>query len=62
MSALLNLTKSNAMVSLLRLPQELLIRVASFLTTPELGHLRRVCKDVESRLFESFAQEFFRKR
>lgn len=47
---------------LLRLPQELLIRVASFVTTPELGNLRRSCKDVEARLFESFAHEFFHKR
>lgn len=47
---------------LLNLPQELLIRVASFLTTPELGQLRGTCKGIESSLFESFAYEFFHKR
>lgn len=60
--ALTDSTKFNMDSPLLRLPQELLIRVASYLTTPELGNLRVVCKEVESRLFESFAYEFFHKR
>lgn len=55
-------SNANAASPLLQLPPELLVRVASYVTTPELGHLRRVCKDIESRLFESFAYEFFHKR
>ena len=49
-------------MSLLQLPPELLLRISAYLTTPELGHLRRSCKHVESALFDSFAREFFTKR
>ena len=47
---------------LLRLPQELLLRISAPLTTPDLGAFRRTCKHVEAYLFDSFAFEFFRKR
>lgn len=47
---------------MLRLPPELMLRVSSFLNTPELGHFRLSCKTVESNLFDSFAREFFTKR
>lgn len=46
----------------LQLPPELVLRVSSYLTTPELGHFRRTCKDIEATLFDSFAKEFFTKR
>ena len=49
-------------MSLLQLPPELLLRVSSQLTTPELGHLRRTCKQIENALFGSFAREFFTKK
>lgn len=48
--------------AILRLPQELIVRVSSFLTTVDLGHFRRSCKQIEASLFESFAKEFFSKR
>lgn len=47
---------------LANMPPEMLVRVASFLTTPELGALRRSCKDIEMKLFVDFAREFFTKR
>lgn len=49
-------------MSLEQLPLELLLRVSSHLTTPELGYLRRTCKNVEAAIFDSFAREFFTKR
>ncbi|GAB7353365.1 hypothetical protein MBLNU459_g3847t1 [Dothideomycetes sp. NU459] len=49
-------------MGLLELPPELLLRVSSYLTTPELGYFRRTCKYVEATLFDSFAREFFTKR
>lgn len=49
-------------MSLLGLPQELLLRVSSHLTTRELGCFRRTCKHVEASLFDSFAKGFFTKR
>ena len=49
-------------VSLLGLPQELLVRVATFLTTEELNPLRCSCKHIERQLFDTFAREFFTKR
>lgn len=49
-------------MNLLRLPPELIIRVSSHLTTPELGYFRRTCKHVEANLFDTFAREFFTKR
>ena len=48
--------------SVLSLPPELLVEVASYLSTRELGRLRRTCKEIESKLLESFAHEFFRTR
>jgi hypothetical protein len=47
---------------LLRLPQELMDRIATYLTTLELGNFRLTCKNVETNLFEKFAREFFSKR
>ncbi|KAK5709418.1 hypothetical protein LTR17_019817 [Elasticomyces elasticus] len=47
---------------MLALPPELVLRISSTLTTPELGCFRRVCKQVEVQLFDSFAREFFTKR
>ncbi|KAK4949115.1 hypothetical protein LTR10_012488 [Elasticomyces elasticus] len=47
---------------MLALPPELILRISSTLTTPELGCFRRVCKQVEVQLFDSFAREFFTKR
>ncbi|KAF2770555.1 hypothetical protein EJ03DRAFT_65076 [Teratosphaeria nubilosa] len=55
-------THDGRMAVLLDLPQELLVRVASYLTTAELGPLRRTCKAVEKGLFKTFAREFFTKR
>ncbi|KAM3423308.1 hypothetical protein BST61_g747 [Cercospora zeina] len=49
-------------LSLIDLPQELLVRVATFLTTNDLAPLRCSCKHVERQLFDSFAREFFTKR
>ncbi|KAK3072743.1 hypothetical protein LTR53_006236 [Teratosphaeriaceae sp. CCFEE 6253] len=48
--------------SMLALPPELLLRISAYLTTPELGHMRRMCKAIETALFNSFAKEFFTKR
>ncbi|KAK4900697.1 hypothetical protein LTR27_002413 [Elasticomyces elasticus] len=47
---------------MLSLPPELILRISSTLTTPELGCFRRTCKQVEVQLFDSFAREFFTKR
>ncbi|KAK5119351.1 hypothetical protein LTR85_007707 [Meristemomyces frigidus] len=44
------------------LPPELILRMSSLLTTPELGTLRRASKFIEAVLFDSFAREFFGKR
>ncbi|EME48381.1 hypothetical protein DOTSEDRAFT_67441, partial [Dothistroma septosporum NZE10] len=44
------------------LPQETLIRIGSFLITAELGPFRRTCKQIEAKLFNTFANEFFTKR
>lgn len=44
------------------LPPELMVRIASYLTTAELGPLRRSCKQIEANLFDNFASEFFTKR
>lgn len=49
-------------MSLLHLPPELLLRISWHLTTPELGSLRRTCKQIENALFASFAREFFTKK
>lgn len=47
---------------LLRLPPELLLRVSSDVGTLDLGSLRLTCKQIESRLFQNFAREFFTTR
>ncbi|KAI1142439.1 hypothetical protein F5Y05DRAFT_370978 [Hypoxylon sp. FL0543] len=44
------------------LPQETMVSIASYLTTPEYGTLRLVCRKIENLLFEPFAFEFFTKR
>lgn len=49
-------------MGLLQLPPELLLRISSYLTTPEFGSFRQSCKHVEAALFDSFAKEFFTKR
>lgn len=49
-------------MDLLQLPPELLMRISSYLTTPELGCFRRSCKQVEAALFNGFAREFFSKK
>jgi hypothetical protein len=53
---------ATSIAHILRLPPELLLRVANRLNTFELGHFRRTCKYVETSLFEPFAREFFTKR
>lgn len=47
---------------LLALPLEVLLAIASHLTTPEYGHLRLTCRHLEAALFSSFSREFFTKR
>lgn len=47
---------------ILNLPPELIVRIASYLTTPELGPFRASCVQIEKYLFNSFAREFFTKR
>lgn len=44
---------------LLRMPPEVIRRIASFLPTPGLGAVRLTCKTLENSLFESFSSEFF---
>jgi hypothetical protein len=44
------------------LPAELLINIASYLTTPEYGNVRRTCATVEKKLFDSFGREFFKRK
>jgi hypothetical protein len=48
--------------TLLKLPPELIIRISTHFTTPELGDFRGTCRYIESSLFDSFAKEFFTKR
>ncbi|KAI0447053.1 hypothetical protein F4803DRAFT_500890 [Xylaria telfairii] len=50
------------MADLLNIPLEVLLQIASYLTTPEYGHLRRTSKQLEALLFGAFAREFFSKR
>ncbi|OTB08246.1 hypothetical protein M426DRAFT_317366 [Hypoxylon sp. CI-4A] len=44
------------------MPWEVIRHITSYLTTTELGNLRRVCQHLEKTLFSSFATEFFTKR
>ncbi|OTA63562.1 hypothetical protein K449DRAFT_432867 [Hypoxylon sp. EC38] len=57
-SSLVGMPKS----SLLRIPLEVLVYIASYLTTSEYGALRLACRRIENDLFDSFAKEFFIKR
>ncbi|KAF1987105.1 hypothetical protein K402DRAFT_63456 [Aulographum hederae CBS 113979] len=41
------------------LPPEILDNISWHLTTPELGALRLTCKEIEAKLFEPFAVEYF---
>jgi hypothetical protein len=45
-----------------QIPSDILIEIASYLSTVDLGALRRTCKHVEATLFNSFAAEFFIKK
>ncbi|KAM4066517.1 F-box domain-containing protein [Hirsutella rhossiliensis] len=47
---------------ILRLPLEVLIRIAAGLTTPELCALRLTCRFVEELLYVTFTREFFTKK
>ncbi|CAK3869614.1 f-box domain containing [Lecanosticta acicola] len=53
---------NDASTTIVDLPPELIVRVGSYLTTAELGPLRRSCKQIEASLFDNFASEFFTKR
>ncbi|KAF9877170.1 F-box domain-containing protein [Colletotrichum karsti] len=45
-----------------KVPVEVLLRISSHLTTPELGNLRLTCKSIEQSMFNTFMREFFTKR
>ncbi|GAB7362618.1 hypothetical protein MBLNU230_g2930t1 [Neophaeotheca triangularis] len=47
---------------ILELPPELLVSVASHLSTARLGCFRLTCQTIEKAVFDSFAREFFTKR
>jgi len=53
---------SQAASQLAQVPVEILLRITSFLTTPELSSVRLTCKRVEESLFAFFSHEFFRKK
>ncbi|KFY23784.1 hypothetical protein V493_05638 [Pseudogymnoascus sp. VKM F-4281 (FW-2241)] len=44
------------------MPLEVFLQISSYLSTPDLGSLRRTCKHAEASLSETFAREFFSKR
>ncbi|QDS75354.1 hypothetical protein FKW77_002209 [Venturia effusa] len=44
------------------LPAELLIHIASQLTTIDYGSIRRTCSTIEQKLFDNFGKEFFKRR
>ncbi|KAF2243985.1 hypothetical protein BU26DRAFT_523530 [Trematosphaeria pertusa] len=50
------------MASLTSIPLELLVHISSYLSTPDLGSLRRTCKLIEKSLYEWFSKEFFSKK
>ncbi|KAI1482039.1 hypothetical protein F4774DRAFT_372986 [Daldinia eschscholtzii] len=50
------------MCPLLDIPLEVLLQISSYLTTSEYGNLRRVCRQLEVSLLQSFTHEFFTKR
>ncbi|OLN89069.1 hypothetical protein CCHL11_06066 [Colletotrichum chlorophyti] len=45
-----------------KVPLEVLLRISSHLTTPELGALRLTCRSIEQSMFNTFMREFFTKR
>ncbi|KAI1405248.1 hypothetical protein F4819DRAFT_7597 [Hypoxylon fuscum] len=47
---------------LLHIPLEVLLKIASYLTTPEYGMLRRTCRAVDGSLLNAFAREYFNKK
>ncbi|KAI1802850.1 hypothetical protein F4811DRAFT_527791 [Daldinia bambusicola] len=47
---------------LLEIPLEVLLQISSYLTTPEYGNLRLVCRRLEVSLLKAFTHEFFTKR
>ncbi|KAL2166759.1 hypothetical protein VTG60DRAFT_2243 [Thermothelomyces hinnuleus] len=47
---------------LVQVPLEILLRITSHITTPDLGNVRLSCRALERSLFNSFAHEFFRKK
>ncbi|RYP69033.1 hypothetical protein DL771_006359 [Monosporascus sp. 5C6A] len=55
-------SQSNTSSRLLSVPLEVLLHISSYLTTPEYGVLRLVCKHLEASFFNAFAKEFFSKR
>ncbi|RYP47503.1 hypothetical protein DL768_006475 [Monosporascus sp. mg162] len=55
-------SQSSPSSRLLSMPLEVLLHISSYLTTPEYGLLRLVCKHLEASFFNSFAKEFFSKR
>ncbi|KAI5868408.1 hypothetical protein GGS23DRAFT_609131 [Durotheca rogersii] len=44
---------------ILSLATETLYKISSYLTVTEYGNVRLTCRDLESRLFDDFAKEFF---
>ncbi|KAG8669495.1 hypothetical protein FPOAC2_08824 [Fusarium poae] len=45
-----------------KVPLEVLLRITSFLTTPELGNTRLTCRSIEQALFTTFTNEFFTRK
>ncbi|KAI9898639.1 hypothetical protein N3K66_006999 [Trichothecium roseum] len=55
-------TGADAYCGLSKCPIELVLRISDSLPTKDLGSLRLTCKDIESKLFASFATEFFSRK
>ncbi|KAI1095740.1 hypothetical protein F5B19DRAFT_265055 [Rostrohypoxylon terebratum] len=47
---------------LLRVPTEVLLHISSYLSTPDYGRFRTVCRRIEESLSQAFAREYFTKR
>ncbi|KAH7165696.1 hypothetical protein EDB81DRAFT_639993 [Dactylonectria macrodidyma] len=45
-----------------KVPLEVLLRITSFLTTPELGKVRLTCRSIEQSLDTTFIKEFFTRK
>ncbi|KAF7552609.1 hypothetical protein G7Z17_g4192 [Cylindrodendrum hubeiense] len=45
-----------------KVPLEVLLRITSFLTTPELGKIRLTCRSIEQSLDTTFIKEFFTRK